>query len=194
MAMPSGGFAIQEGGNVYGRLRVLRRDPVRREKEGTPGKNAFWICKCACGTEVTVRGRQLRSGLAQSCGCLRRERLKERNSLPFGVSAKNRAVAVMKANARNRDIPWNLTDEQVLWLSQQPCNYCGDQPKQTSKGRNGNFVYNGLDRVDNAASYELANIVPCCIICNNAKRALSVAEFFDWVKRLAAHSIQKGRI
>ena len=55
---------INETGNRYGRLTVLRRCPndVR--------KGAIWLCRCDCGNEVTVRGYNLRNGSTRSCGCL----------------------------------------------------------------------------------------------------------------------------
>lgn len=34
----------------------------------------LWRCKCACGLESIVRGRDLRRGSIRSCGCLRREK------------------------------------------------------------------------------------------------------------------------
>jgi len=46
----------------FGRLTVLARDPRR-------GGLAHWLCKCACGTEITVSGNNLRGGYSQSCGC-----------------------------------------------------------------------------------------------------------------------------
>lgn len=36
-----------------------------------------WLCKCACGSEVAVRGASLTSGNTKSCGCLRRDRAAE---------------------------------------------------------------------------------------------------------------------
>jgi hypothetical protein len=37
----------------------------------------FWSCQCDCGTQgVEVRQSDLRSGISQSCGCLRREILR----------------------------------------------------------------------------------------------------------------------
>lgn len=34
---------------------------------------AFWNCKCDCGTEKVVQGKELRSGGTLSCGCLKRD-------------------------------------------------------------------------------------------------------------------------
>jgi hypothetical protein len=51
---------------AYGTLRVLRFDQMRK---GQP----FFVCKCACGQEVSVRGANLRSGNTTSCGCSRRK-------------------------------------------------------------------------------------------------------------------------
>ena len=50
----------------YGRLTVIRL--VR-----TSNKKSFWLCKCTCGTTLTVRGNALQSKNTKSCGCLARE-------------------------------------------------------------------------------------------------------------------------
>lgn len=31
---------------------------------------AYWLCKCDCGKETTVAGKNLRRGTTKSCGCL----------------------------------------------------------------------------------------------------------------------------
>lgn len=36
----------------------------------------MWLCKCDCGSSVTVIGADIRSGHTKSCGCFSRERLK----------------------------------------------------------------------------------------------------------------------
>jgi len=50
-----------------------------------PGRSALWTCNCDCGGSIITRGTFLRSGLSQSCGCLRKEK----------VSAANRARLLM---------------------------------------------------------------------------------------------------
>ena len=55
---------IDETGKRYGKLTVLELDTEKSSK------NAFWKCKCDCGTLLTVEGTKLRSGHTQSCGCI----------------------------------------------------------------------------------------------------------------------------
>jgi len=53
---------IDETGNLYGRLKVLRRGP--NNSRGA----VMWVCRCECGVEVTVHGTNLRRGRTKSCG------------------------------------------------------------------------------------------------------------------------------
>jgi hypothetical protein len=62
------GRTIDETGNRYGRLTVVRRNP-----ENAYHKGANWICRCECGGERVASGIGLRQGLIKSCGCLIRE-------------------------------------------------------------------------------------------------------------------------
>ena len=55
---------IDETGKRYGKLTVLELDTEKSSK------NAFWKCKCDCGTLLTIEGTKLRSGHTQSCGCI----------------------------------------------------------------------------------------------------------------------------
>ena len=50
-------------GTRYGMLVVIGRAEVR------PGGLAYWKCRCDCGNETEVAGRDLRSGHTTSCGC-----------------------------------------------------------------------------------------------------------------------------
>lgn len=53
-----------EIGSKYGRLTVLYRDKHNYYER------IKWICKCDCGTIISVDGTKLRNGHTQSCGCL----------------------------------------------------------------------------------------------------------------------------
>ena len=56
-------------GMRFGRLTV--KENVGRDDSG----NTLWRCTCDCGGETVTRSYTLKSGKAQSCGCLRREKI-----------------------------------------------------------------------------------------------------------------------
>lgn len=61
-------------GFTFGRLKVLERAP----REPRFGKLAAWLCECECGNVVAVKGMSLRNGDTRSCGCLHRQKCRER--------------------------------------------------------------------------------------------------------------------
>jgi hypothetical protein len=69
-------------GQVFGQLTVLQEERMAL----TPGRASHGfksglrgaLCRCACGTETVVSLTNLRTGLAQSCGCLRIAKAVER--------------------------------------------------------------------------------------------------------------------
>jgi len=50
-------------GKKFGKLLVLKYTR-------TINKRPYWKCKCDCGNVVEKRGKELKSGLIKSCGCL----------------------------------------------------------------------------------------------------------------------------
>lgn len=53
-------------GQVFGRWTVLSRAPTPKEGQ----RRSRWLCRCVCGTERAVIGRNLTKGLSRSCGCV----------------------------------------------------------------------------------------------------------------------------
>ena len=56
---------IDETGNKYGKLTVLKRVGSDQDKK------ALWLCKCECGNTTITTGKRLRIGIVQSCGCIK---------------------------------------------------------------------------------------------------------------------------
>jgi hypothetical protein len=56
-------------GQHFGKLQVIQ------QTQSNPVK---WLCRCECGNEITVRGKELRAGGTRSCGCLRNENARKR--------------------------------------------------------------------------------------------------------------------
>ena len=57
-------------GKIFGRLTVIERD---LSKPTGHGCDSYWICKCSCGKEKSIRCSDLTQGKTKSCGCLRSE-------------------------------------------------------------------------------------------------------------------------
>ena len=69
-------------GKRFGRLTVLERAENYKYTLdcGLYTTKATWRCKCDCGAECIVIGANLRRGSTRSCGCLRRDKLRERRN------------------------------------------------------------------------------------------------------------------
>ena len=76
--------------------------------------------------------------------------------------------------AKQRGYKWELTFGQFMTLWQKPCYYC-KKPIETV----------GLDRVENDGGYVITNLVPCCWICNQMKKARGKNEFISHCIKIA---------
>ena len=61
-------------GQKFGRLTALNIT-TERDSQGL----VLWECQCDCGNKIKVAGSYLKRGRVQSCGCLKKEKLVERN-------------------------------------------------------------------------------------------------------------------
>ena len=166
-------------GKRFGRLTVIRRSYLNNNK-------TYWLCKCDCGAEKIIRRDKLRSGNTKSCGCLQKEVMGNMRRMKVGFGNMRKAIRNYKRSARMRGIGYNLTEGQFKEITQKDCFYCGVKPNQRMKSpkSNGDYIYNGIDRVDNNKGYTIDNVVPCCGICNFAKHRLTTQEFKDWIERI----------
>jgi hypothetical protein len=171
---------INRIGEVYGRFTIIEKAPGNRKK---------WLARCECGKEKVVLIGNLTSGTTRSCGCW----LKERRKLGIpsfkkapGIAARNQVLISYKNGAKDRKFEWALSDEQFDKITSSDCHYCGICPHRVSRteAKNGEFIYNGIDRVDNSKGYTSDNVVPCCKTCNRAKDTMSAQEFQSWVYRV----------
>src|SRR3990172_197309 len=116
-------------------------------------KHGHRIWKCVC-----------------DCGSIR----KELHMLPNGEAALNKLLLHYKNNAKKRNLRFELSMDEFIKITKSDCHYCGDEPNREYKEKrnNGGYIYNGIDRVNNSLGYILDNCVPCCEVCNKAKRDL----------------------
>jgi len=165
-------------GQRYGKLIVIKR--VGQNKHGL----VLWECQCDCGNKTVVSGVNLRRNSTKSCGCVGTYKL------PKGRAAFNDLFGKMKKSAKKREYKWELSSDQVEKLVNKPCFYCGILHSNTAgqPKNNGNYKYNGLDRINNNKGYAIDNVVSCCVNCNKAKLTKDISEFLDWLKRLAIYN------
>jgi hypothetical protein len=109
--------------------------------------------------------------------------------LPRGVAQKNAVITRYKTKGRD----WGLSPNEAEELLLGNCHYCGVPPsnKASNKRSNGEFVYNGIDRIDNTLGYEAGNVVSCCKRCNIAKNDMPYDEFKNWVAAVYANLVRK---
>lgn len=175
-------------GKMFGRLTAV--EPSHSNQQGW-----HWRCRCACGAETVVNAYRLKSGHTQSCGCLHKDGLIERNramehkhKLPDGTASMRALIRDYRRSAGKKRLVWALTEQECEALFKATCHYCGAAPGQVIRhARSTPFTYNGLDRKDNRRGYIADNVVPCCGACNVAKNDRSEAEFLAWVQRVHAH-------
>lgn len=180
-------------GRVFSRLTVLKFSGYNVDG------SRIWLCRCECGKETTLRTCDLTCDNTRSCGCLGMEvksapKPHQRRNGPlyigFGIASRNRLIGNYELRCRHEGIVWALTVEQAEALFQGLCHYCGAKPSQISRPRSaftGEYIYNGIDRVDNTRGYETGNVVSCCKVCNRAKRDTTYDGFLDWIKRVHDH-------
>lgn len=165
-------------GKRFGRWVVIKRAP-------TKNRVTFWLCKCDCGNEKEVSGNSLRKGDSISCGCYKKELTSTRVKLENGLASKNSTFNNYKLLAKKSNRLFELSFEEFLDLTQQSCHYCGSKPNNIKKSQynSGDFIYSGIDRMDNTKGYTIKNCVPCCETCNKAKRNLTYTEYISWIKK-----------
>jgi len=175
------------------RLMVLRFEEYRADSKGR--RKCYYRCKCDCGNETIISANELKNGRI-SCGCALEEfrknilgkQARERMSLPFGESSFNALYAGYKDRSKKKKREFTLTREEFREITSRDCFFCGIKPLQIfSKGkkhRNGHYLHNGIDRINSSKGYINGNVLPCCEICNKAKRDLSLDEFLNWINRI----------
>jgi hypothetical protein len=90
-----------------------------------------------------------------------------------GVDAVASIIRSYKDGAVNRDLQFELSDEEAAEMIRAACGYCGFLERSR---------YNGIDRIDNTIGYISDNCIACCQWCNYAKGRRDVADFLKWLQ------------
>lgn len=181
-------------GQKFYRLTFIR--PTDRKN----GSAIIWEALCDCGKITFVLPKQAKSGGTKSCGCLNIEQTKKRCEARRKHDPIISSALSVWQHYRDGDIDF----ETFFKLSQLNCEYCGKEPHRTFnvgttrkntygvsdyQWKEGNFTYNGLDRVDSTKKHNMDNVVPCCFDCNFIKLDKTVGEFIMKVRNIYEHNI-----
>lgn len=173
-------------GTVVGNFKILRKE--------YRSKSLVWICLCVCGKEKTF-WKFSAINRQKTCGC---------GTDDAGLSEKQRRSMLSrmhsyKSGARKRNFEWNLTYKEFVSIATQNCFYCGSAPKKWDCVSNAPSVrkdcpninpdqyailFNGVDRLDSKAGYNIKNTVSCCTKCNRAKSDMTTEEFKLHIERI----------
>lgn len=181
-------------GCMFGRLTVIAALPRKNNR-------TWWQCQCSCDETVVfeVRGDYLTGNAMRSCGCMHAETKAEASQKMRVYDTYSERSARHIWGKEYRD--GGLTFEQFYELSQKNCFYCGAAPSSISNPHKndenssqkakdeGDFVYNGLDRMNNDYKHTLENVVPCCKICNLTKGIMNMEDFEKFIRAIHAHRI-----
>ena len=175
-----GACGINLVGTKYGKLKVLEK----AEPHQINGKNHSnkWKCECECGkmivrvTSSLIRNKDNKEYCCGDPAC----------KFERGIAAFNQLLSTYKRVAKKKKIEFSLSNDEFKSLTSSPCVYCLTPPSTTKKNRhnNGDYIYNGINRVDPSKGYTTSNAVSCCKYCNSAKLDRSVNEFLKWAKKL----------
>ena len=150
------------------------------------GIDQKWKCICDCGHISYMRGNHLTSGRVKGCRSCS-------NRLPKGQAGFNTLLSKYKTRCNTHNRVFNLLEEEFKSITSSNCHYCGISPYKESKStsttsdntkKHSIYLYNGIDRVDSSLGYTKENSVPCCEICNKAKRDMSYVEFINYLERI----------
>lgn len=86
---------------------------------------------------------------------------------------------VYQNNARHKNRNFDLSEEDFVEMTKQPCIYCGGY-SDTYSGEQ----FNGIDRIDSNIGYSINNCVTCCSTCNRMKMDLDVDEWISKMKQI----------
>ena len=169
------------------RFGMLSR--IVRTSEKARNHAIVWRCFCDCGGEIRAITACLLSGRAKDCGCVKKALRAERRR----TSARRRVLHDYKENAKRRDLIWEISEEDFFSLIQSACHYCGKQPSNYCAPQYADpYVYNGVDRKNDALGYVSGNVVTCCRPCNWAKGKMSYEDFWAYIRQMVCHHVEKA--
>ena len=170
-------------GKTFGDLTIVSWAGLSKDR-----RNLF-KCICSCGNEKIVLIKNLQRNSTTNCGC--KSKKGQRYHKEFGESNFNSICGYYKRNAKKKGLNFCLSKKQLHDLFSKECYYCGVPPSRVGHKKNtyGDYIYNGIDRLDSSIGYIESNCVPCCTQCNYLKSNMKEKEFLKIIEKIYLHRI-----
>jgi hypothetical protein len=167
---------------LYLRLHSFLNLKSIAEKVGTSRGTVQRVCESEGLNDIGRHGK----------GRGKRARLKNqrKDAHPEKEYVLRKSLISYRSGAKRRGYVFDLTFDQFVSIVQSPCEYCGLPSRLVVFYGKGAYI-NGIDRTDSKVGYTVDNCVPCCNICNFAKKDLSLEQFKKWIVRLVEHNRNK---
>ena len=150
-----------------------------------------WMVRCLeCGKEKVGITCNITSGRLSSCKCqfgTKANTRKRAESLTKHGCGAQEVYGDYSRNAEKRGIEFNLTLDEASEMFKSDCHYCGAPPTMIKARAGEDYLYNGIDRIDNKKIYTYKTTVPCCKTCNRIKHILPEQEFIQHIKKIIKH-------
>lgn len=156
-----------EIGQRYGQLTVIEKAPSRNGR-------GYWLCQCDCGNKKEIRSDALKEGGTQSCGCLHKKILYNKNKKDLLGQTFGKLTVIEETSERDpntRAIMWKCKCEcgsEILVstknLTSHHTQSCGCLKSQ------GEYIISNLLTLNNI-SFEKEKSFPTCIFTDTNKQA-----------------------
>jgi len=154
-------------------------------------KKLQWVLRCLkCGEEKVGTTCNITSGRLSSCYCQCGKESNTRKRADSNTKHGSGAKEVYGDYARSagkRGIEFNITLAEATKMFKSDCYYCGAPPSMTKSRKTEDYLYNGIDRLDNEKVYTPTTTVPCCKTCNRIKHVLPEEDFIQHIRKIITH-------
>lgn len=165
----------------FGRLICLKRG---KDNITHYGNFVTWDCICDCGKQINILAKQLTSGMTRSCGCLRKQIVKERMFKGYkDISGKY--WSSVKRAALNRGLKFEISMEMVWTLYEKQQHKCALSGIDILFDFDFNKRTASIDRINNDLGYTLDNIQLVHKEINIMKNKFEQKKFINYCKRIA---------
>lgn len=122
-------------GKMFDRWKVISRTTATTGKRG----RTYWLCECQCENKILreVKENSLLTGISKSCGCINKEKQKEKNQKRFndyvGMVFGELTVMALLEKSKDGKIPYrckcncgNFRDVYLKELKNKNITHCAD--------------------------------------------------------------------